>query len=393
MRRFGQYVLYSVVAIAAALALVALWQRAAIRSILDAWDVALEGAEWVTAGDDAESLMRYLQARADTVSLVSWEVGREEAAVRHRADAPRPLASTAKLLVLAAYAQAVVDGAIDPEAEVDRERWEALHLPRTDGGAHQRALAALGDQKLTWSAIAHAMIRHSDNAAPDLLMLKLGRPAIEAAHRAYLTEQDEVPFPFNGGLLLALPDPEDAGAPAQKIAEAAAAGFQARAKKAWALAERLARDEAFRHRHVERLREDGLGLSIRDQLAFADQLVPRGTAESYAGLMAKAQGDSAWAKVMQQALEKQTPVFFRTGTKGGSLPGVLTSAWYAQPKEGGPVRVIALLLEDVPMPLWAKLMKRFTQQELEIKALQDPAFAEALVHRLSSPAPAPDGER
>ena len=102
------------------------------------------------------------------------------------------LASTIKIVVLAAYAREVAAGRLDPHAELPIREWERFYLPGTDGGAHAAALAALGiptdqdgfasnpEAAVSWDRIAQAMIRSSDNAATDLLLIRARRSARSA---------------------------------------------------------------------------------------------------------------------------------------------------------------------------------------------------------------------
>ncbi len=56
------------------------------------------------------------------------------------------VASTVKIAVLAAYADAVAGGELSADQVLPVADWERFYLPATDGGAHRSALAALGIQ-------------------------------------------------------------------------------------------------------------------------------------------------------------------------------------------------------------------------------------------------------
>ena len=95
------------------------------------------------------------------------------------ADVERPLASTFKTIVLAAYAREVVAGRIDPERVVPVAEVERWLVEGTDGGSH----AAMLDQFATPAGIrvddlAAAMMQHSTNTAADALSHLIGRQAI-----------------------------------------------------------------------------------------------------------------------------------------------------------------------------------------------------------------------
>lgn len=393
--------LLSLVTITCALIVVGVLARHRIGAIIENIGIVSEGHEWVDRVKDPDGVLAYLEANRVSVSLATWEVGHEDEALLLHADEPRSLASTVKVLVLAAYAQQVESGQLDPDSRVSLSEWDAFYLPRTDGGAHPASLAELEqkgrvvDEAVTLADVARAMIVHSDNAAADLVMMRVGRSALDRAPEQFATTKDEAPFPISGTMLLSTSAP-DGVLPRQWMAQLEGEGRKAIADRAWAIAERLVKDDAYRSTQRNRLEHSGIGLNLREQEAFAKALFPRGTARGYAKLMervATAPSSSKWAFVMSSNLEwvlgrggSLDQRFDRFGTKGGSLPGVLTSATYAQP-HGQPTRVMTLFLEDVPFALWANLMKTFTQQKFEQRLLEDPAFREKVDHALTAPEP------
>ena len=125
-------------------------------------------------------------------------------ALAYNENAPLPLASTVKIVVLAAYAQAVAEGSLNPDEEVSVRDWEAYYLPFTDGGAHPSVLESLGiasdelgfaeeDVGVRLDDVASAMIVQSDNAATDYLMNRLGDAALTRVIEENALSQQEVP--------------------------------------------------------------------------------------------------------------------------------------------------------------------------------------------------------
>lgn len=97
------------------------------------------------------------------------------------------MGSVMKLGVLWALGEALAQGRLDPEAWHPQAEVEAFWWPASDGGSHQAALASLqaraGAQAVArwgWAELAWAMVAHSDNAATDFLIWRLGQGAMEA---------------------------------------------------------------------------------------------------------------------------------------------------------------------------------------------------------------------
>ena len=66
------------------------------------------------------------------------------AALFHNADEPLVVASVMKTAVLAAYAERVINGELNPDEPVPVVAWERFYLPGSDGGAHAAGLRSLG---------------------------------------------------------------------------------------------------------------------------------------------------------------------------------------------------------------------------------------------------------
>jgi hypothetical protein len=96
-----------------------------------------------------EKMLNYLSRHRRDVALVSYSVrpdgtvDQDDPVVMHNADVPMPLASTMKVVLLAAYAREVARGRLNRSEEITLRDWERNYLPGTDGGAHAGALAAL----------------------------------------------------------------------------------------------------------------------------------------------------------------------------------------------------------------------------------------------------------
>jgi hypothetical protein len=140
----------------------------------------------------------------------------------------------------------------------------------------------------------------------------------------------------------------------------------------------------------ERLQDDGLTLRLGDQALLTRVTSPRGRARAYAELMARvAKSEVEGAEIARAAMAwpLQNPEvkeqFDSVGTKPGSLPGLLTSAYYATPKGKDTVRVLALFIDKLPIAVWLQLMQKFLHQRFELSLLSDDAFFEQVKQRLS----------
>ncbi len=344
----------------------------------------------VHAQADAEAVLAALAARRPDVSLVAYPVGAPEAGVFVNADRPRPLASTVKLLVLAEYARQVEEGRLDPAERVPRAALDAFYLPGSDGGAHEGAMAALGvapADTLALDEVAWAMIRHSDNAATDYLLLRFGREAADAIPEHLGLRHADPPVPI-GGLFLAWALPHEVG-------DETAIGADATTARAWALAARLRDDAGFRATAPQRLMAELADLGYDGQAAAAFSS-PSGTAREYAGLMARLHegtllSEAASARMLAlldwpMDFPGNQARFDQLATKGGTLPGILTSAYLGDARgvagADPPPTVLALFMEGLPAAVWGEWIQSYAHQAFEARLLEDPAFLEAVRERL-----------
>ena len=156
-----------------------------VAATLAAGSVAACGADAETppapalGGPQQSQLLDWIAAHPDQASvLASRRRRRARLAGGRRRGRSR---STFKLAVLAAYAREVAAGRLDPgrarRARADVARW---YLQGTDGGAHERALAAIPSRRGTLSldGVVRAMVEFSDNAATDYLLARLGRDRV-----------------------------------------------------------------------------------------------------------------------------------------------------------------------------------------------------------------------
>lgn len=313
----------------------------------------------------------------------------------HNPDEPMSLASTIKIVVLAAYAREVVAGRLDPDEEISLADWERFYLPKTDGGAHPRALEALGipsdengyalDPTVTvpLDSVARVMLRWSDNAATDLLLERIGRAALRATIReAGLTGQER-PVPFLG-LFLSWTNHEDRNLTSwrlERLLGLSDAAYEAKMRRlATAYQEEAWREEELRWRFGDNLR-----VNYQWESRAAGELAPRGTARDYARIMAGVVTGTFLSPeisaVMRPHLERDllgSTDFESIGFKGGTFAGVLTEAAWFVPREGdfaGKPRIVVLFQRRIPLLPWALLRRDNGQVIFAMRLARDRSFA------------------
>lgn len=323
---------------------------------------ALPAADVTTA----EGWLGWLAGHRDDVAVLV-RTG-DATAVEHRTDQPQPLASALKVVHLAAWATAVRDGRLAADRSVAVGEWERWYLPGSDGGAHAAALTRLGiphdgvraldpAAQVPLADVVSAMVRESDNAAPDLLRDLLGAEALAAA--AADAGWPDTAVPSFLGAILRLVDPQGAGDDAE-----AAAG-------------RYAGDPA------EAARVRALPLpGVAAQAEWAGTTTAVSAADLAELHLSLADGDPAGAR---EQLEWQPPPagLAGVGFKGGALPGVLAEAFTVRAQDGT-TSVGVLLVRGMAVEEWAAaLSSGLPHQQLLVGALTDDATADRLACALA----------
>jgi hypothetical protein len=373
--------------------------------VLIAWVAAVLGAAGAVAAQESfktpDEVLQYLVKHRDDVALVSYTARPDgspdpaDPVIFRNADVPMPLASTIKVVVLAAYAREVVAGRLDPHEGVALADWERFYLPKTDGGAHPNALAALGIPAddlgfardsatvVPLDAVARAMIRRSDNAATDYLLERLGRAALrETIAEAGLTGQD-LPLPLLG-LFLSWDNHQEGSLTPRKLQvlqNLPDDRYVARVDHFVAAYQ----DEAWRRDQIAWLTGGRVRYRYPLEVQAAVTLFPGGTARDYARILAGVVTGTFLSPeisaVMRPHLERDllgATDFDSIGFKGGTLSGVLTEAAWLVPREGdfaGKPRIVVLFLRGLPLYPWAALMRDTGQVVFAFGMARDRSFA------------------
>ncbi|VAW30984.1 hypothetical protein MNBD_CHLOROFLEXI01-410 [hydrothermal vent metagenome] len=335
----------------------------------------------------------YVVAYPDDVAIVAYTFDEngdpieDEYSLFHNADQPFVLASTVKLAVLAAYAEAVASGRLDPNEQISVKEWEKYYLPMTDGGAHILGLKSMGlevdelgfalDQTATvpLDNVARIMIHYSGNAATDYLLMRIGAEEM-ASVMAEAGLENSTPVRPLLGTVLAMFNHENTQPTIAQLQSLSNDISEGNTDYMDRLMERYLNDQAWRNAQIEFMTPDNITASIGEQnmldyQAAASQLFPKGTAREYAQLMAQiARGkliSAEASEIMQQHLESvpsDWPLYLiyydRFGAKDGVTPGVLTLASYTVPKRGelaGQYRVVVLLANQMPFEQWSNQLQ------------------------------------
>lgn len=364
---------------------------------LDVSDDAREALRAQVPAAAWPALVRLLDTPG-AVGLAAYQMGRESEGVYLNDSTPMPLASVAKTLVLVAYAEALAAGELNPLERVTLAELERYYLTNFDLGAHRRAVAELrengeildagGDNEaVTLEDVAWMMIRHSSNAASDYLQLRLGQERIERTAVALgLNDAPDVhsaPCVFLGQFLMMAN--HQRGVVNDRALLATYTGDAARAaefgRQLSALAAAYIEQADFRAAE-QAWRGGNRRVSIDTQRYFTANLAPQGTAAAYARLMMRlaqnglSNADSSYQARRILEWTNQFPAnqewFSNIGYKNGSLPGVLTTAYYAYRWGDLAPVVVVLFYRDLPQETYRQWRFDLPHDELARWLLADP---------------------
>ncbi|MEM7333383.1 MAG: serine hydrolase [Chloroflexota bacterium] len=328
----------------------------------------------------------------ETVGLAIFQLGNEANGVYLNAEQLMPVASLAKTITLAAYAEAVVAGELNPNTAVSLETLEDYYLPNFDLGAHPRALRELHENErllnnetaVSLEDVAWMMMRHSSNAAADYLHRLLGQERIEATAVSLGFTTHGAPCTFlgqflamgnhtSGGSRTAVNHYIDHPDQYQQEVELFADAF---INQASFQESELAWRSRFR------------GPSVDTQRLFSHELAPQATPLEYAQMMARlAQNglnspESSFVarRIIEWPMQFETNQerFTNLGYKNGSLPGILTTTYYAyRSGESAPI-VIALFYKDLPNQTYRIWRRTLPDDEFARWVLAEPDALPAL---------------
>ncbi len=329
-----------------------------------------------------------LLAEPETVGLAAYRVGQESAGAYLNGDVPMPLASVVKVVHLVAYAEAVAAGELDPLTTVPIADMEAYYQPGLDLGAHQRAVNELTERGRTFGdppnvlleEVPGMMMRYSSNAATDYLHMLLGQARIEETAVTLNLTSQTAPCPFLGQFLVmgnfTRENVDDQTAVAQLMANPEEYG-----RLVMELTLEYSGSAEFRA-HQQAWRSSTRRPNGQTQRTFTENLNAHGTAQEYADLMAQialnglSNADSSYLTRRYLEWPMQFPanqaLFTNLGYKNGSLPGVLTTVYYAYPLNDATPTVVALFYHNLDSSTYRAWRSNQAHDELARWLLYDP---------------------
>jgi D-alanyl-D-alanine carboxypeptidase len=348
-----------------------------------------------------DAFLKFLAANPNSVSMVLTDLSRSHKVISCNAHKPRVLASTVKIIVLIAYARRVAAGELDPETKVlisDVSKW---YVFGTDGGAHRAALKSMSRNGIDSSSlvslreVVNMMIHFSSNAATDYLINLLGLDYINKVQDELL-EAEHSPVVFLGGATLLL-----SHALRRFRHPSAAAKFLASLtpQQKSSMSRELIRQfsQSLWKRVIWRVSIWllGIGGGIKAQAALLPPLFTQSIAADYAQIMEKVMRgdlyDKQTSSIVREHLEwlheyqPETRKSFKyIGLKGGSLPGVLTVALCAEPRDENNQYALTLFLNGLPTEVYSSVVKHRLFLSSAFRLLADPHFRQRLVPSLDS---------
>lgn len=330
----------------------------------------------------------HLLAEPGQVGLAAYWVGQEADGAYLNADAPMPLASVVKVINLVAYAEAAAAGDVNPLLTISLAELEQYYLPGLDLGAHNLAVESLTENGRTFGdppnilleAVPEMMIRYSSNAASDYLHMLLGQRRLEETAVALNLSSQTAPCPFLGQFLAMANYTRAGGSDVDAIR-----GFMDNPADygvyAMLLADAFSSSQSFRDEQIA-WRQQERRPSGATQRLFTAALSPQGSANDYANLMARialnglSNGESSYTvrRYLEWPMQFNSNQGFFTnlGYKNGSLPGVLTTVYYAYTRSSASPVVVALFFRDLPNRTYQEWRRNLAHDELARWLLVDP---------------------
>lgn len=320
-------------------------------------------------------------------------------------------ASTFKVVTLIVYAQAVVDGRIDPDRMVAKEDWARFWVG-ADGGALARSWEGLGrPDAVSVDQMMRKMIEESDNAAPDWLLDQLGRKYFQQVLDRYVVGYHDLPESIGamfGALGLNAAEPGIASRLLGQYSGIDTLGFKRELRAAFArlrsaevvAANRRVNCDVPPWEAADATCRSAVRTSQADLRRIAGNFFLQSNTRTYnrllVGILERTLLPAAVQRIVERHLEWQlelpdaAAVLSRVGTKAGSLvpQNVCNYVAYGELRATGERLVASVFLQDVPVAFdCSEDVRPF---ELLEALVFEEGFKQELMERLPADAARPD---
>ncbi len=335
----------------------------------------------------------YILSNPQNVGLVAYRAGQEADGIFLNENVAMPLASVVKIIHLVAYAESVAAGALDPLSTIALSEFDRYQIPNFDLGAHRRAVAELEENgrlfgtppQMLLDEVPWMMVRHSSNGATDYLHRLLGQEQIEETAVSLGLTTQTAPCPFLGQFL-AMGNHTRAESD-HTVLDRYLADPPLYGEQVTLFADAFIEDDQFRK--DEFLWRSGRRRpSIETQRYFTANLNPQASANEYAQLMMRiAQNGLSSTEssfTVRRYLEwpmlfaDNQELFTNLGYKNGTLPSVLTTAYYAYPQGEAVPIVVILFFRDLPNDTYQRWRRTLPHDEFARWLLYDETAVELL---------------
>jgi hypothetical protein len=322
---------------------------------------------------------------------VSFVVTGEQSSdtVMFNADIERPLGSTFKTIVLAAYAREVAAGRVDPGEVVpsaDVDRWL---VEGTDGGSHALTMERFATPEgLAVDDLAAAMMVYSANTATDELLHRLGRRAVvETVESLGLPELADAAAP-PAGVLGLLRDEALGSTTGARLETLARMDTNSTSDAAWHQFEAFVADSDSADDILTALSEL---TTWNDQVRLTNVLPWRARPADMHRLLVRLLIEQRLGPAATSIIERHMswPMddstiaarFTYLAAKEGAAPGTLVVHATGRSRSGaaaGIDRTIVVSVHGLAAELWISCFEGDAYHALGVRLLEDPAFVAEL---------------
>lgn len=308
-----------------------------------------------------------------------------EVIASQNADTVMPLASAVKTIIAIEFAYQAAAQVIDTATMVDTMDLDKFYIPETDGGAHQKWLNTLRDNKqfvdgkVSIMQVAKGMIHYSSNANSEYLMHVLGLNNINARLDSLGLAEHQPIYPFVSAMLVCMvPQGKDYNTHLNQIY---AMDMEQYRKACMDIHNTLPQNDSLKKTFYTN------GLDLKIQKVWSTRL-PGGSCKMYAQLMQKinerAFGNEVHGylnPIMERLMESKNNASWldRAGKKGGSTAYVLTETLYATDKENNQT-ALAVFFNNLSTLQNLKL--QMSMNEFDLRVIQDKEFRAELQQKL-----------